>query len=242
MNTSPLSSQEIRAAAEAHRELGPDYHDAVVESFLSKVEKEIEARVEARLAESPPRSRKRELDPATLAKRRLVLQSATLGSVGAAIPLSFLILGLNPYNQNGVRAALIVVWILIAAVYTVVSAFLRPSRRDRELERLSVWRCLPRSPSPVQPACPSYLGSIGAGVLASAPEATSRAPMVEPASARSRTPASTAATSHPRCSASSTIRRASCSGATIASERPARRRRKTSQAAVAPSASRAKAA
>jgi len=132
MNTSPLSSQEIRAAAEAHRELGPDYHDAVVESFLSKVEKEIDARVEARLAEAPPRLRKRELDPATLAKRRLILRSATVGSVGVAIPLSFLILDLNPYNQAGVRVALIVVWILIAAVYTVVSAFLRPSGRDSE--------------------------------------------------------------------------------------------------------------
>jgi hypothetical protein len=132
MNTSPLSSQEIRAAAEAHRELGPDYHDAVVESFLSKVEKEIAARVDARLAESLPRPRKRELDPATLARRRLILRSATVGSVGVAIPLSFLILDLNPYNQAGVRVALIVVWILIAAVYTVVSAFLRPSGRDRE--------------------------------------------------------------------------------------------------------------
>src|SRR5262249_43909761 len=47
MSTSRLSSQEIRAAAEAHRELGPEYHDAVVESFLAKVEREIEARVDA---------------------------------------------------------------------------------------------------------------------------------------------------------------------------------------------------
>ena len=33
MSTSPLSPQEIRAAA-MHRELGPEYSDAVVESFL----------------------------------------------------------------------------------------------------------------------------------------------------------------------------------------------------------------
>ena len=73
MSISNLSSQEIRAAAEAHRELGPDYHDAVVESFLAKVEKEIEARVDARLAASPP-ARSRRLDAATLAKRRLALR------------------------------------------------------------------------------------------------------------------------------------------------------------------------
>jgi hypothetical protein len=88
MSTSSLSSQEIRAAAEAHRELGPEYHDAVVESFLAKVEKEIEARVDARLAASPP-ARRRQLDAATLAKRRLALKHKALGSVAAAIPFSF---------------------------------------------------------------------------------------------------------------------------------------------------------
>jgi hypothetical protein len=67
MSTSPLSSQEIRAAAEVHQELDPEYHDAVVESFLAKVEKEIEARVDARLAASRP-APSRQLDAATLAK------------------------------------------------------------------------------------------------------------------------------------------------------------------------------
>jgi len=37
MSTSPLSPQEIRAAAEAHKELGPEYSDAVIESFLERV-------------------------------------------------------------------------------------------------------------------------------------------------------------------------------------------------------------
>jgi hypothetical protein len=133
MSTSPLSSQEIRAAAEAHRELGPQYHDAVVESFLAKVEKEIEARIEARLAESLPRPRGRRLDPATAAKRRLMVQHMAVGSVAAAIPLSLIVLSMNPYtSQGGVRAALILVWILIAAAYVVASALLRPSRHDRE--------------------------------------------------------------------------------------------------------------
>jgi hypothetical protein len=38
MNTSPLSPDDIRAAAETHAELGPDYRDAVVESFLAKID------------------------------------------------------------------------------------------------------------------------------------------------------------------------------------------------------------
>jgi hypothetical protein len=34
MSTSPLSPEDIRAAAETHQELGPEYSDAVVASFL----------------------------------------------------------------------------------------------------------------------------------------------------------------------------------------------------------------
>jgi hypothetical protein len=50
MSDSPLSPQEIRAAAAAHQELGPEYSDAVVASFLGRVEEEIAARVDAHLA------------------------------------------------------------------------------------------------------------------------------------------------------------------------------------------------
>src|SRR5260370_8925875 len=53
MSTSPLSPEDIPAAAEVHRELGPEYSDAVVASFLEKVDREIAARVEARLAGRP---------------------------------------------------------------------------------------------------------------------------------------------------------------------------------------------
>jgi hypothetical protein len=132
MSTSPFSPEEIRAAAEAHRELGTEYHDAVVESFLAKIEREIDARVDARLANSPLPARRRELDPATLAKRRLMLQHMAVGSVVTAVPLSLIVLAANPWDQSRVRAAFVLVWILIGAVYAVASALLRPSRRDRE--------------------------------------------------------------------------------------------------------------
>jgi hypothetical protein len=131
MSTSNLSSQEIRAAAEAHRELGPDYHDAVVESFLAKVDKEIQARFDARLAASPP-ARSRQLDTATLAKRRLALKYMAVGSVAAAIPLSLVSLWLNGLSGQGMIWSLAVVWILIAAVYVACALPLRPSRRDRD--------------------------------------------------------------------------------------------------------------
>lgn len=35
MSTSPLSPQEIRAAAETHDELGPEYSDAVIGIFIA---------------------------------------------------------------------------------------------------------------------------------------------------------------------------------------------------------------
>jgi hypothetical protein len=69
MGTSPLSPEDIRAAAGAHHELGPEYSDAVVASFLAKVDQEIAARVDERVAASRPRPRPVEPDnPRTLLK------------------------------------------------------------------------------------------------------------------------------------------------------------------------------
>jgi hypothetical protein len=48
--TSSWSADEIRAAAETHRELPPEYQNSVIESFLAKVDREIDARVDARVA------------------------------------------------------------------------------------------------------------------------------------------------------------------------------------------------
>jgi hypothetical protein len=52
VSTSSLTPEELRAAAEVHSELGSGYQDAVVESFLDKVGREIDARVDARLAQA----------------------------------------------------------------------------------------------------------------------------------------------------------------------------------------------
>jgi hypothetical protein len=133
MVASPFSSQEIRATAEVHRELGPEYHDAVVESFLAKIEKEIEARVDARLANPPP-PRSRELDPATLAERRLSLRYMALGTVTAGIPWSFFSFAVM-YRDVTLGPRLLELsfgWTLSAAVYAVAAALCRRQwRRDR---------------------------------------------------------------------------------------------------------------
>jgi hypothetical protein len=87
MSDSPLSAQDVRAAAEVHRELGADYGDAVVESFLAKIDKHIEARVEQRLA-SVTRPARRPVDAVRLRKHRTALAGAAAGSVAAGVPLS----------------------------------------------------------------------------------------------------------------------------------------------------------
>jgi hypothetical protein len=54
MSTSPVSPEDIRAAAEVHAELGPEYSDAVVAAFIAEVDRQVAARVEARLASTAP--------------------------------------------------------------------------------------------------------------------------------------------------------------------------------------------
>ncbi|HYK29273.1 MAG TPA: hypothetical protein VEV61_15015 [Streptosporangiaceae bacterium] len=54
MSTSPLGPEDIRAAAEVHRELPPEYSDAVVAAFIERVDRAVAARVEARLAANRP--------------------------------------------------------------------------------------------------------------------------------------------------------------------------------------------
>jgi hypothetical protein len=84
-----LSRQDIYAAAAAHDELGPEYSDAVVASFLEKVDKEIDARVDARLA-----GRRQPAPPAERDDLRTLLKGAAVG-IGAS-SIAFLVVGGNP--------------------------------------------------------------------------------------------------------------------------------------------------
>ena len=105
MSTS-LSPEEIRAAAEIHRELGPDYRDAVVESFIERVGREIDARVDSRLAAA---SRQRSVEPA----RQHKTLALPITSMALGIPLSGITLGLSSGDQ---LTGLAIVWIAIAVI------------------------------------------------------------------------------------------------------------------------------
>jgi hypothetical protein len=86
--TSPVSAEDILAAAAVHRELGPDYSDAVVTSFIEKVDRAVAARVEARLADL---ARSRPAQPARRRQRprtRRVARDVLAASAGALVAVS----------------------------------------------------------------------------------------------------------------------------------------------------------
>jgi hypothetical protein len=122
MSESPLSTQDIRAAAEVHGELGPDYSDAVVESFLAKIDKQIEARVDERLASQP--RRRKPVDPARQRTLRIALASAAGGSVVVGLPLT-LIAASALSKSTGHAGRLLWIWVVLVAVYGLAAYRLR---------------------------------------------------------------------------------------------------------------------
>ena len=123
MSTSPLSPQEIRAAAEAHKELGPEYSDAVVESFLERVDREIDARVDARLRSAP--REQAAVQPVQPNGRRTLLTGVAIGIFVTGVP-SLLVAqsagGVIPQDETSVLIVLAVFW----AIAVAVGAFARP--------------------------------------------------------------------------------------------------------------------
>jgi hypothetical protein len=111
MSDSPLSPQEIRAAAETHAELGPEYSDAVVASFLDRVDRAVAARVDTRLAEM-----RQPAPPAEQEDRRTLLKGIAIGVSLSGIALA--LVGGNP-DERVHR----IVWVLmIIAVVCALGA------------------------------------------------------------------------------------------------------------------------
>jgi hypothetical protein len=130
VSTSSFTPDELRAAAEVHDELGPDYRDAVLESFLDKVGKEIDARVDARLNGMSQSPRPYPLQPAQLQatppppaadkhskdSRPFVL---AIVSIALGIPLTAIVAGVNRGSGSVEFALLLVVWAAIAIINVV---------------------------------------------------------------------------------------------------------------------------
>jgi hypothetical protein len=123
---------EIRAAAAAHEELGPEYSDAVVASFLDRVEEEITARVEARLAEVPryAETPRRPSVPAGGDSRRTLLRGI---AIGIAISIVAIVaVGGNPGERvHRLAFVMLALAVMVAGAWAFSAA--RAGRRLAEL-------------------------------------------------------------------------------------------------------------
>jgi hypothetical protein len=115
MGDSRLSPDEIRAAAEIHNELGPDYQDAVVESFLDKLDHEVSARIDAQLGARP--AGKAAADPALLDRKRAQLGAMAAGSAVAALASGAAVEWSIHYPGSSPVKALAIVWAVLAVLY-----------------------------------------------------------------------------------------------------------------------------
>jgi hypothetical protein len=122
MSEPPVTAQDVRASAEVHRELGPEYGDAVVESFLARVEKRIDERVDERLAAVRRRPR-RPTDPVRLSKYRFALAGVAAGSIVAGVPLT--VIAANALSGTGSSGHLVWVWVVLLVVYGLAAYRLR---------------------------------------------------------------------------------------------------------------------
>ena len=121
--TSSLSPDEIRAAAEIHRELGPEYDKAVVESFLDRLNTEIDARVNARLREHDLQV------PAPRSKPAPSGMALALGSIALGIPITAIVASAGPHPVG--LPGILVVWLAIAVINVAYALHWRPPGQRR---------------------------------------------------------------------------------------------------------------
>ncbi|MDR8415017.1 hypothetical protein MTP10_40595 [Nonomuraea sp. 3-1Str] len=111
------TGDELRAAVSARRDLGPDYEDALIESFLDKMGQEVDRRVDERLAAVPKAKdlakRSRAADGQRLA---LAIVSLALGTVAT--------IALSVGNVSG--WVIPVIWFAIVAVNGIFATERRP--------------------------------------------------------------------------------------------------------------------
>ncbi len=114
VNSPSLTPQEIRAAAETHHDLGPEYQSAVIESFLDRVGREIDARVDARLAAAQMPAAQMPAPQQVRQQRERTPLVLAIVSMSLGIPLTAIAVaaGSNPTGFAG----LLVIWIAIAVI------------------------------------------------------------------------------------------------------------------------------
>ena len=93
MGEGPIRREELAAAVEARRELGPDYEDPVLDAFMEKLERRLDERVKRTPAEREPSA-----------------AAVPLASIGMGIPITAIAGG------TGGVAGILIAWIGIVLV------------------------------------------------------------------------------------------------------------------------------
>lgn len=139
--TSELTPGEVRAAAEVHRELGSEYSDAVVESFLERVDRRVAERVDrevaARLGTAPrPRPAPREdlARPAQPSSRLVLLMGVAIGVFVTGVPSVMIAAGGGDVLAKDETSLLVVIGVLLGLVAAVV-AYRATAREMRRRDR-----------------------------------------------------------------------------------------------------------
>lgn len=118
---------EITAAAAAHRELGPQYDEAVAESLIDRIGEEIDRRVDARMGHSQPSARREPRRPAPPPEPHLPAAPAgpprlsaasvvlALGSMGIGIGVAGTVIPVSG-SQGGGYWLVALIWIIIGVI------------------------------------------------------------------------------------------------------------------------------
>ncbi|HEU5161108.1 MAG TPA: hypothetical protein VFU43_29190 [Streptosporangiaceae bacterium] len=111
MTTPGLPRDDLAAALQARRELGPDYDAAFAESLAERVDQTIQARLAAaRAVPSADPGRREAYERANAAGERKVTTAIACVSLGVSIPLSGIAAGMHSL------AALVIIWTGIVLV------------------------------------------------------------------------------------------------------------------------------
>jgi hypothetical protein len=127
VNGTSLTPDELRAAAETHGELGPEYQSAVIDSFIDKVGKEIDARVDARLAR--PQASAHYPNPYQAQMPMPIPRQDSRGQLALAIvsmALGIPLTGIALVGSHSGTLALFIIWMGIVAVNVAFAFHSRP--------------------------------------------------------------------------------------------------------------------
>jgi hypothetical protein len=138
--SSPLSPEEIRAAAEVHHQLGPEYSDAVVESFLERVDRHVAARVGQEIAARADASlavasRKEPTQPAEPGGHRTLLAGVAIGIFVTGVPSVMIATGGGSVLAGDETQLLLILAVIWAVLITVGMIVRRPMGRRTTTDR-----------------------------------------------------------------------------------------------------------